>query len=35
MEQVMDINKAKTEINWVIRLVESVQSCSDFKRILS
>jgi len=26
MEQVMDINKAKTEINWVIRMVESVQS---------
>jgi hypothetical protein len=26
MELIMDINKAKSEINWVIKLVESVQS---------
>jgi hypothetical protein len=26
MELIMDINKAKSEINWVMKLVESVQS---------
>jgi uncharacterized protein YeaC (DUF1315 family) len=26
MELIMDINKATSEINWVIKLVESVQS---------